>query len=65
MVTSISLHVFMLIAQYFIILVYQWGDRVSWMAFVFMIILIAVVYVGRLRGGVWRQPERLAKVMAE
>jgi hypothetical protein len=32
---------------------------------VLMILMIAVVYVGRLRGNVWREPERLALVMAE
>ncbi|MEP5764230.1 MAG: MATE family efflux transporter [Halieaceae bacterium] len=65
MVTSISLHWLMLLAQYFIIMVYDWNERVSWLTFVLMILLIAVVYVGRLRGNVWREPERLAKVMAE
>jgi len=30
-----------------------------------MIFVIAVVYIGRLRGGIWRDPERLAAVMAE
>jgi MATE family multidrug resistance protein len=65
MTTSIALHVLMLIAQYFIIIVYQLGERTSWIAFVLMILLIAVVYMGRLRGNVWREPERLARVMAE
>ena len=65
MVTSIVLHVLMLVAQYFIIIVYQLGERTSWVAFVLMILLIAVVYMGRLRGKIWREPERLAKVMAE
>jgi MATE family multidrug resistance protein len=65
MTTSIALHVLMLIAQYFIIIVYQLGERISWVAFVLMILMIAVVYVGRLRGSVWREPERLALVMAE
>ena len=65
MVTSIGLHWLMLIAQYFIIMVYDWSERVSWIAFVLMILALAVVYVGRLRGNVWRQPERLAQVMAE
>ncbi|HJN95362.1 MAG TPA: hypothetical protein QGF41_06620 [Gammaproteobacteria bacterium] len=30
-----------------------------------MILAIAVVYVTRLRGGIWRDPERLKMVMAE
>jgi MATE family multidrug resistance protein len=65
MTTSICLHLLMLIAQYFIIIEYQLGERTSWVAFVLMILMIAVVYVGRLRGNVWREPERLALVMAE
>ena len=65
MVTSISLHWLMLIAQYFIIIVYDYGPRLSWVVFVLMIILLAVVYLGRLYGGVWREPERLARVMQE
>jgi MATE family multidrug resistance protein len=65
MTTSIALHLLMLIAQYFIIIVYQLGERTSWLAFVLMILMIAVVYMGRLRGRVWREPERLALVMAE
>ena len=65
MVTSISLHWLMLIAQYFIIIVYDYGPRLSWVVFVLMIILLAVLYLGRLYGGVWREPERLARVMQE
>jgi MATE family multidrug resistance protein len=65
MAVSISLHWLMLVAQYFIILVYDWGYRASWLAFVTMILAIAVTYVARLRGGVWREPARLAKVMQE
>ena len=62
---SVSLHWLMLVAQYFIILVLGLGPRVSWLSFVAMIFALAVVYVGRLRGGIWRDPERLAMVMAE
>ena len=65
LVASVSLHWLMLVAQYFIILVLELGPRVSWLTFVAMIFTIAVVYIGRLRGGVWRDPERLAVVMAE
>jgi MATE family multidrug resistance protein len=65
MITSISLHWLMLIAQYLIIIVFDFGPRVSWVAFVLMLILIAVVYLWRLLGGVWREPERLARVMLE
>jgi MATE family multidrug resistance protein len=65
MVTSITLHWLMVIAQYFIILVYDMDPRISWIALVAMIIIIAAVYLGRLLGGVWREPERLARVMQE
>lgn len=65
MITSISLHWLMLVAQYFVIMVLQWGPRASWVIFVLLIILLAAVYLWRLRSNVWREPERLAKVMAE
>jgi MATE family multidrug resistance protein len=65
MVVSISLHWLMLIAQYFIIIVFDYGPRLSWVAFVLSLIIIAAVYFLRLRGGVWREPERLARVMRE
>jgi len=62
---SVALHWIMLVLQFFIILVLDYGPRVSWLAFVAMILAIAVVFVARLRGGVWRDPERLRLVMAE
>ncbi|GAB5501225.1 MAG: MATE family efflux transporter [Pseudohongiellaceae bacterium] len=62
---SVSLHWIMLVLQYLIILVLDYGPRVSWLAFVAMILAIAVVFVVRLRSGVWRDPERLRLVMAE
>lgn len=65
MAASVTLHWAMLVAQYFIILVFEYGPRVSWLIFVAMILAIAVVYVARLRGGIWRDPERLKMVMAE
>jgi MATE family multidrug resistance protein len=65
MVTSISLHWLMLLAQYLIIVVYDFGPRVSWVALVAMIIVIAAAYLWRLASGVWREPERLARVMRE
>jgi MATE family multidrug resistance protein len=55
----------MLVAQFFIIQVFALSPRVSWMAFVLMILAIAVVYGQRLRGSRWRDPEALARVMAE
>ena len=65
MIASVSLHWAMLVAQYIIIRVLEWGPRISWLAFVAMLLAIAVVYAMRLRGGLWRDPARLAMVMAE
>ena len=65
MTASVTLHWAMLVAQYFIILVFDYGPRVSWLTFVGLLLSIAVVYVARLRGGIWRDPERLKMVMAE
>lgn len=65
MVASVSLHWAMLVAQFFIIQVLDYSPKVSWLAFVAMILAIAVVYAGRLRSGRWRDPEALERVMAE
>lgn len=65
MLTSTFLHWAMLVAQYFIIRVFHYGPKASWMAFVVMILAIAVVYLIRLKGGRWRDPEVLRLVMAE
>ncbi|PIE36902.1 MAG: hypothetical protein CSA53_07585 [Gammaproteobacteria bacterium] len=65
MVASISLHVLMVIAQYFMIMVYQVSPITSWWCFVAMLISLAVTYLWRLLGGKWRGPERLARVMVE
>jgi multidrug resistance protein, MATE family len=65
MVTSISVHWLMLLVQYAVIVVYRLGPLVSWWVFVCMLIVLALLYLGRLFGGTWRQPERLARVMNE
>ncbi|MEH6583586.1 MAG: MATE family efflux transporter [Halioglobus sp.] len=65
MITSVTVHLLMLIAQYFIIMVYDFGPMVSWWTFVAMLITLAAIYLWRLLGGVWRHPERLARVLAE
>jgi len=65
MYASVGLHWAMLVAQYYVILVWGYGPRVSWLTFCAMIFVIAVVYLWRLKSGVWREPERLKKVMAE
>ena len=65
MYTSVALHWAMLFAQYYVILVWQFGPRVSWLTFCAMIFAIAIVYIWRLQSGVWRDPERLKLVMSE
>ena len=65
MVASVSLHWAMLVAQFFIIRVFSLSPKVSWLTFVAMILAIAAVYALRLRGGRWRDPEALERVMAE
>jgi MATE family multidrug resistance protein len=65
MTASILIHWLMVVAQYFIIVVYDVGPRVAWVAFVLMLISLALTFLWRLLGGVWRQPERLARVMQE
>jgi MATE family multidrug resistance protein len=65
MVASVSLHWAMLVAQFFIIHVFRLSPKLSWLTFVAMILAIAVVYAFRLRGGRWRDPEALERVMAE
>ncbi|MDH3362277.1 MAG: MATE family efflux transporter [Gammaproteobacteria bacterium] len=65
MVASVSLHWAMLVAQFFIIRVFGLSPRVSWIAFVALVLAIALVYAMRLRSGRWRDPEVLESVMAE
>jgi MATE family multidrug resistance protein len=65
MTASVTLHWAMLVAQYFIIVVLQYGPKASWWTFVVMILSIAVVYSLRLKGGRWRDPEALKLVMVE
>jgi MATE family multidrug resistance protein len=65
MVASVSLHWAMLVAQFFIIRVFEFSPEMSWLAFAAMIFAIALVYALRLYGGRWRDPEALQRVMAE
>jgi MATE family multidrug resistance protein len=65
MVASVSLHWAMLVAQYFIIRVFELSPKVSWLAFVAMIFAIALIYALRLKSGRWRDPKILERVMAE
>ena len=65
MYVSISLHWATLLAQYLIIRVFEFGPRAAWLAFVVMLFLIAIVFLSRVTGGRWRDPERLRYVMSE
>jgi MATE family multidrug resistance protein len=65
MYASVSLHWLMLVIQFFIIKVFDFGVRVSWIAFVTLIMTITLVFVLRLASNRWRDPERLRIVMAE
>ena len=65
MVASVSLHWAMLVAQFFIIRVLDFSPRVSWIAFVILVLAIALVYLLRLWGGRWRDEAALSRVMAE
>ena len=65
MLASVILHWLMLIAQYFIIRVFHYGPKVSWLGFVILVLSIALVYFLRLLGNKWRDPEALKLVMQE
>jgi MATE family multidrug resistance protein len=65
MIASVSLHWAMLVAQFFIIRVFELSPKVSWLAFVALVLAIALVYALRLKGGRWRDPEVLERIMAE
>ncbi len=65
MVASVTLHWAMLVAQFFIIKVFKFSPRVSWIAMCVLVLSLALVYAMRLKGGRWRDPEVLEAVMAE
>lgn len=65
MITSVTLHWAMLVAQFFIIRVFKLSPKVSWVALCLLIFAIALVYGLRLKNGRWRDPEALERVMAE
>jgi len=62
---STALHWSMLIAQYFVIKVWEFGPKASWLVFCALILAIAVVFLMRLASGRWRDAEALRLVMAE
>lgn len=61
MKTSVSLHWLMLLAQYVAIEHFGAGPRVSWLVFLTMIMVIAMVYLYRLKGGRWRRTKALSQ----
>jgi len=65
MITSVSLHWGMLVLQFFIIKVFNFGPKISWLTFVLMVLGIAAFFLYRLHGNRWRDPERLQAVMLE
>ncbi|MFT7288454.1 MAG: MATE family multidrug resistance protein [Halieaceae bacterium] len=65
MLTSMIVHVLMLLAQVLVIVVMQEGPLVSWGVFVVTLIINSLLYLWRVFGSRWRQPERLARVLAE
>jgi MATE family multidrug resistance protein len=65
MLTSITVHLITLAVQLLVILYWKMPAIVCWWVFVAMLISNAVIYLLRVRGARWRQPERLARVMAE
>lgn len=65
MYASTSLHWTMLLIQIFVIRVFNYSSRASWLIFCLLIFAIALVYIWRLRSNRWRDPETLKAVMAE
>lgn len=65
MMSSTLLHWAMLVCQYLVIRVWEFGPKASWIVFCLMILAIAVVFLLRLASGRWRTQEALAAVMAE
>jgi MATE family, multidrug efflux pump len=65
MITSVTLHWVMLVVQYVVIKVLNYGPRASWIVFVCMILAMAAVFLVRLMGQKWRHPDALRQVLAE
>jgi MATE family multidrug resistance protein len=62
---SVLIHWLMLLVQYFVIKVWELGPKVSWVVFVAMILMTAIMYLLRLASSRWRTPEAFARVMSE
>jgi len=65
MYSSTALHWLMLVIQYLVIRVWEFGREASWVVFCAMILAIAIVFLLRLWSGKWRDEKALDAVMAE
>jgi MATE family multidrug resistance protein len=65
MYSSTALHWLMLVIQYLVIRVWEFGREASWLVFCAMILAIAIVFLLRLWSGKWRDEKALESVMAE
>jgi MATE family multidrug resistance protein len=65
MYSSTALHWIMLVMQFLVIRVWEFGPKASWLVFCAMILSIAIVFLMRLRSGKWRDHKALQAVMAE
>lgn len=65
MLTSTALHWIMLVIQYLVIRVWDFGPKASWLVFCLLIVAIAVAFVLRLLSGRWRTADAMHRVMAE
>lgn len=65
MYSSTALHWLMLVIQYLVIRVWEFGREASWVVFCAMILSIAIVFLLRLWSGKWRDEKALDAVMAE
>lgn len=63
MVASVGLHWLMLLIQYAVIKLLDFGPRISWLVFVCMILSAAVVFLLRLHGKKWQNPDVLKQVL--
>ena len=62
---SVAIHWLMLLMQYLVIKVWELGPKISWVVFVAMILMTAIMYLSRLASSRWRTPEAFARVMSE
>ena len=54
MVTSILLHLVMVLVQYLVIMVWELEPIVSWWVFIATLLALAMVYFSRVLGGTWK-----------